>query len=137
LTCACQCDELPESRSDSAVIGPIIRKFGLRGVSMFDGQFSLVVVHDDTPHWIAARDHIGICPLYVGFHADGTMWFASEMKCLIEDCERVETVEPGFAWVRDEQGVRKVRWYDRAWMHAVPDDAGRAPGVAGHRLRRG
>jgi asparagine synthase (glutamine-hydrolysing) len=115
-----QCDELPESRSDSAVIGPIIRKFGLRGVSMFDGQFSLVVVHDDTPHWIAARDHIGICPLYVGFHADGTMWFASEMKCLIEDCERVETVEPGFAWVRDEQGVRKVRWYDRAWMHAVP-----------------
>lgn len=115
-----QCDELPESRSDSAVIGPIIRKFGLRGVSMFDGQFSLVVVHDDTPHWIAARDHIGICPLYVGFHTDGTMWFASEMKCLIEDCERVETVEPGFAWVRDEQGVRKVRWYDRAWMHAVP-----------------
>lgn len=115
-----QCDELPESRSDSAVIGPIIRKFGLRGVSMFDGQFSLVVVHDDTPHWIAARDHIGICPLYVGFHADGTMWFASEMKCLIEDCERVETVEPGFAWVRDEQGVRKVRWYDRAWMHDVP-----------------
>lgn len=115
-----QCDELPESRSDSAVIGPIIRKFGLRGVSMFDGQFSLVVVHDDTPHWIAARDHIGICPLYVGFHADGTMWFASEMKCLIEDCDRVETVEPGFAWVRDEQGVRKVRWYDRAWMHAVP-----------------
>lgn len=115
------CDELPESESDSAVIGPIVRKFGLGSIAMFDGQFSLVVVHEDSPHWIAARDHIGICPLFVGFHADGTMWFASEMKCLVEDCERVEIVEPGTAWVRDDAGVRLIRWYDRAWMHATPD----------------
>ncbi len=114
------CDELPDSESDSAVIGPIVRNFGLDSIAMFDGQFSLVVVHEDRPHWIAARDHIGICPLFVGFHADGTMWFASEMKCLVEDCERVEIVEPGTAWVRDDAGVRLVRWYDRAWMHATP-----------------
>lgn len=115
------CDELPESQSDSAVIGPLIRKYGLDGVAMLDGQFSLVVVHEDSEHWIAARDHIGICPLFVGFHADGTMWFASELKCLVEDCERVEIVEPGTAWVRDDEGVRLVRWYDRAWMHAMPE----------------
>jgi asparagine synthase (glutamine-hydrolysing) len=114
------CDELPESQSDSAVIGPICRKFGMDSIAMFDGQFSLVVVHEDSADWIAARDHIGICPLFVGFHADGTMWFASEMKCLIDDCERVEIVEPGTAWVRDDAGVRLVRWYDRAWMHEVP-----------------
>lgn len=115
-----RCETLPESLSDSAVIGPIIRRYGLDGVPMLDGQFSLVVVHDDTPDWIAARDHIGICPLFVGFHADGTMWFASEMKCLIDDCERVEIVEPGTAWVRDDAGVRLVRWYDRPWMHVTP-----------------
>ena len=114
------CDVLPESLSDSAVIGPIIRRHGLEGVPMLDGQFALVVAFEDSPGWIAARDHIGICPLFVGFHADGTMWFASEMKCLIDDCERVEIVEPGTAWVRDERGVRKVRWYDRAWMHETP-----------------
>ena len=114
------CDELPESKSDSAVIGPICRKFGMDSIAMFDGQFSLVVVHEDSADWIAARDHIGICPLFVGFHADGTMWFASEMKCLIDDCERVEIVEPGTAWLRDSQGVRLVRWYDRPWMHDVP-----------------
>ncbi len=116
-----RCRSLPDSQSDSAVIGPVIREHGLDGVAMLDGQFSLVVAHDDTPDWTAARDHAGICPLYVGFHADGTMWFASEMKCLIDDCDRVELVEPGTAWIRAGDQVRLVRWYDRAWMHAAPD----------------
>lgn len=114
------CDVLPDSLSDSAVIGPVVRRYGLDAVPMLDGQFALVVAHEDSPGWIAARDHIGICPLFVGFHTDGTMWFASEMKCLIDDCERVEIVEPGTAWVRDEAGVRLVRWYDRPWMHETP-----------------
>lgn len=114
------CGALPDSESDSAVIGPIVDRFGLDGVGMLDGQFALVVAREDRPDWIAARDHAGICPLFAGFHADGTMWFASEMKCLIDDCERVEIVEPGTAWVRDASGVRLDRWYDPAWAHATP-----------------
>lgn len=34
--------------------------------------------------------------MYVGYAADGAVWFASEMKALIDDCEKVE--------VRDENG---------------------------------
>lgn len=115
---------LPDSRSDSAVIGPVLRAHGVDGLSQLDGQFAIVAVDEKSGGWIAARDHAGICPLYVGFHSDGTVWFASEMKCLIDDCRRVELVEPGTAWVRDAAGVRLVRWYDRAWMHASPSTPG-------------
>ena len=110
----------PESRCDSAVIGPVIRQHGIEGVPMLDGQFAIVVTDIHTGHWIAARDHMGICPLYIGHHHDGTLWFASEMKALVDDCHRVELVEPGTAWVRDETGVRCERWYDRAWMRHTP-----------------
>jgi len=39
---------------------------------------------------MAARDPIGVCPLYIGYGADGSIWFASEMKALIDDCEKIE-----------------------------------------------
>ncbi|MCA9304408.1 MAG: asparagine synthase B [Phycisphaerales bacterium] len=114
------CDSVPTSTCDSAVIGPVLAKFGIEGIAKLHGQFALVVQHTDSPDWIAARDHMGICPLYIGHHADGTLWFASEMKALIDDCDRVELVEPGTAWVRDKQGVRCVRWYTPEWMHETP-----------------
>lgn len=111
---------VPDSRCDSAVIGPVVRTFGVDALGKLDAQFALVVTDTETGHWLAARDHAGICPLYVGHHADGTVWFASEMKALIDDCHTVALVEPGTAWVRDAQGVRCVRWYDRPWMHETP-----------------
>ncbi|MDX9911361.1 MAG: asparagine synthase B [Phycisphaerales bacterium] len=100
---------------DSAVIAPL---WALRGTSMcreIDGEFAFVCVDERTGAWIAARDHMGICPLYVGWHRDGTMWFASEMKALVDDCERVEIVPPGGAWLCDGHGVRRVQWYQPAW----------------------
>ncbi len=61
-------------------------------------------VEEASGRWIAARDHAGVCPLYVGWHADGTFWFASEMKALVDDCYRVDIVPPGHAWSSDERG---------------------------------
>jgi len=110
-----------EPGSDCAVIGPLWAKHGSRTPALLDGQFAFVAVDDATGHWIAARDHMGICPLYLGRHEDGTLWFASEMKALVDDCRHVELVEPGTMRVRDEQGVRCERWYSPAWMQAVPD----------------
>jgi asparagine synthase (glutamine-hydrolysing) len=86
-----------------------------------DGQFAFVII-DDQGRWLAARDHVGICPLYMGRHADGTIWFASEMKALVDDCEHVELVEPGTAWSFDGEEVRSFRWYDPAWRRWVPDE---------------
>ena len=120
-------DELgvtPVCAADSKAIGPALQHHGVDGFAKLDGQFAIVHVDPHSGHWIAGRDHIGICPMYIGWHSDGTIWFASEMKALVHDCARVELVQPGTAWVRDEQGVRSVKWYDPEWVRAVPGSEG-------------
>ncbi|MEM9374331.1 MAG: asparagine synthase B, partial [Planctomycetota bacterium] len=112
--------DMPDSACDSAVIGPVLARHGTEGITMLDGQFAVVHTDQRTGHWIAARDHAGICPLYLGRHADGTLWFASEMKALVDDCVHIELVKPGTAWVRDEKGIRLLHWHQREWMHATP-----------------
>ncbi|MEM9372047.1 MAG: asparagine synthase B [Planctomycetota bacterium] len=112
--------DLPDSACDSAIIGPVLDKHGIDGIAMLDGQFAIVHTDQATGHWIAARDHAGICPLYAGHHPDGTLWFASELKALVDDCQKIELVEPGTAWIRDETGIRRARWHQRDWMHTTP-----------------
>lgn len=113
-------DELgvtPACAADSKAIGPALQRFGAEGFGKLDGQFAIVHVDPRTGYWIAGRDHMGICPMYIGWHENGTVWFASEMKALVEDCARVALVEPGTAWVNDDGGMRLVRWYRPAWAH--------------------
>ncbi|HVL68019.1 MAG TPA: asparagine synthase B [Vicinamibacterales bacterium] len=108
------------STSDCAVVGAAWRAAGDDFAALLDGQFA-IVCSDGAGRWIAARDHAGVSPLYAGWHEDGTVWFASEMKALIDDCARVELVAPGTAWCSDERGFRRVTWYAPAWQHTVPD----------------
>ena len=44
------------------------------------GQFSFVVSDAKSERFMAARDPIGVCPLYYGNDNTGGLWFASEMK---------------------------------------------------------
>jgi len=118
------CGVRPACASDSRAIGPVLERYGVEGLGRFDGQFALVCVDRRTGGWIAGRDHMGICPMYIGYHEDGTVWFASEMKALIDDCARVGLVEPGTAWVRGGSTMRKVRWYDPGWARRVPTRRG-------------
>jgi asparagine synthase (glutamine-hydrolysing) len=111
------------SRSDCAVIGPAWRALGPDTPGGLDGQFAFVCTDIESGAWIAARDHVGISPLYVGEHTDGTLWFASEMKALVDDCERVAIVPPGHAWHSDGSGTRLERWYTPDWEFTVPNRA--------------
>ena len=120
---------LGHTRSDCAVIGPAWRALGAAMPDALDGQFAVVCVDRDSGDWIAARDHVGICPLYVGHHRDGTVWLASEMKALIDDCERVALVEPGTALVRDARGMRAVRWHEPAWRLSPGSRVASAPEI--------
>jgi len=115
--------------SDCSVIGPVWTKLGDGAPAALDGQFAFVSVDAATGRWIAARDHAGICPLYVGHHRDGTLWFASEMKALIDDCETIEIVPPGHGWVSDERGVELLKWYAPEWEHEVPIGAPDLSGI--------
>lgn len=90
-----------------------------------DGIFAFVLY--DGKDFFAARDHVGICPLYQGWGKDGSVWFASEMKCLVSGgCERIESFPPGhYSSSRKEAGsgvplpYYQPKWFD---INFVPSD---------------
>ncbi|CAI5971580.1 unnamed protein product [Closterium sp. NIES-65] len=86
---------------------------GEQAVQKLDGIFAFLLLNTKDGSYIAARDPIGVCPLYIGWGRDGSMWFASEMKALKDDCERFETFPPGHIYSSNDHTLR--RWYNPAW----------------------
>lgn len=84
-----------ETKSDCEIIIYLYREFGLNFVKMLDGIFSFVLYDKENKKYIIARDPIGIIPLYYGFTGDNNLMVASEMKCLVDDCETIGKFPPG------------------------------------------
>ncbi|HVR95065.1 MAG TPA: asparagine synthase-related protein [Thermoanaerobaculia bacterium] len=59
-----------------------------------DGMFAFVLYDRMNGSFLAARDHIGIKPLYYAV-VDGTWFFASEQKCLMPFACEIMTLAPG------------------------------------------
>lgn len=86
-----------QSTSDSELLGHWYRKEGEvtnEVLDSFDGIFACVLSDESTGDFVVARDAMGICPLYWGTGADGSMWFASEMKALVGVCENFDIFPP-------------------------------------------
>ncbi len=81
------------TKSDSEVIVALYNKYGLDFCNRLDGVFAFVVVDGDT--FMAARDPIGVKPLYYGTDKSGKMYFASEMKAIADQCSEMEAFPPG------------------------------------------
>ncbi|KAB1210253.1 Asparagine synthetase [glutamine-hydrolyzing] 3 [Morella rubra] len=99
--------------SDCEVIAHLYEEYGEDFVDMLDGMFSFVLLDTRDNSFIAARDAIGITPLYIGWGLDGSVWFASEMKALSDDCERFMSFLPGHIYSSKQGGLR--RWYNPTW----------------------
>ena len=68
------------------------------GVGMFpllDAEFALIIYDGKTKEYIAARDPIGIRPLYYGYDKNGVIVFASEAKNLVGICGHIMPFPPG------------------------------------------
>ncbi|KAK4430574.1 Asparagine synthetase [glutamine-hydrolyzing] 3 [Sesamum alatum] len=100
--------------SDCEVIAHLYEEYGEEFVNMLDGMFSFVLLDTRDNSFIAARDAIGITPLYIGWGLDGSVWFASEMKALSDDCERFMSFLPGHIYSSKLGGLR--RWYNPPWF---------------------
>jgi asparagine synthase (glutamine-hydrolysing) len=107
------------SGSDSEVIVHLYEAIGEGCVALLDGIFAFAVIHGD--EWLVARDPIGIKPLYWGRDAAGNLWFASELKALVDRCETFSEFPPGHMMTR-QGGLR--RWYAPAWMREAPPPPG-------------
>ena len=87
-----------KSGSDCEIILPLYRKYGLDMFSMLDAEFAMLIYDAGRGELIAARDPIGIRPLFYGYLADGSIAFASEAKNLVGMCAEVTPFPPGCYW---------------------------------------
>lgn len=101
------------TKSDCEVIIPLYMKYGLECINMLDGKFAFILYDSQKDTYLAARDPIGVCSMYAGWHHDGSTWFASEMKAL-EDCTLVKEFPPGHYWSKEIGDFR--RWYNPVWL---------------------
>lgn len=85
------------SHSDCEVLLPLIREDGFaKAMKELDAEFALVYYDSDRQTLWAARDPIGIRPLFYGTtEVPGEIAFASEVKALHGLCIEVKPVPPG------------------------------------------
>ena len=70
-------------------------EYGTDMFAMLDAEFACVIYDGETGKFIAARDPIGIRPLYYGYDKNGVIVFASEPKNLVGLVEEIRPFPPG------------------------------------------
>lgn len=123
-----------QGESDCEIILPLYEEYGTEMFKGLDAEFALIIYDSRTDEYIAARDPIGIRPLYYGKSFDGEMVFASEAKNLVGLCPRIMPFPPGTYWKDGEF----VRYCDISTPQAVcHDDAETASGKIREKLISG
>ncbi len=83
------------SGSDCELLLPLYREYGVDMFAMLDAEFACILYDGQTGEFIAARDPIGIRPLYYGYDSAGTILFASEPKNLLGLTGEIMPFPPG------------------------------------------
>ena len=83
------------SGSDCELILPLYKEYNTDMFAKLDAEFACIIYDDSTKSFIAARDPIGIRPLYYGHSAGGDIVFASEPKNLTCICDKIMPFPPG------------------------------------------
>lgn len=83
------------SESDCEILLPLYEEYGVQMFKMLDAEYALIIYDASSKSFIAARDPIGIRPLYYGYDKWGNIAFASEPKNLIPLVEKILPFPPG------------------------------------------
>lgn len=83
------------SDSDCEILLPMYREYGTDMFAMLDAEFACIIYDGKTGKYIAARDPIGIRPLYYGYDSKGVILFASEAKNLVGLTDKIMPFPPG------------------------------------------
>jgi len=106
------------SDSDCEILLPLWFEYGVGMFPMLDAEFALILYDGRTGEFIAARDPIGIRPLFYGYDEKGSIVFASEAKNLVGLCGEIRPFPPGHYW----KGGEFVCYDDIARVDAVCRD---------------
>lgn len=96
-----------KTKSDSEVIVHLYEEFGYDFCNKMDGDFAFVVIDGDD--YMAARDPLGVKPLYYGLDERGRIYFASEMKAIADQCKTFSTFPPGHYYTAKTGFVKYYR----------------------------
>lgn len=109
------------SGSDCEVLLPLYRKYGLDIMCKYlDGEFALVFYDAKNDKMMAARDPMGIRPMFYGYtKGDQEISFASEAKALIDLCVDVMPFPPGHYY----DGEKFVCFNDLSDVKMMNDDS--------------
>ena len=108
-----------KSESDCEILLPMYKEYGTDMFRKLDAEFALIIYDGEKDEFIAARDPIGIRPLYYGYDSNGVIVFASEPKNLVPVCDKIKPFPPGhyykdgkFICYRDMTEVKEVCYDD-------------------------
>ena len=107
-----------ESDSDCEILLPLYKEYGTEMFAMLDAEFACIIYDGEDKEYIAARDPIGIRPLYYGYDKNGATIFASEAKNLVELTDKIMPFPPGHYY----KGGQFVCYCDIAKVDAVCHD---------------
>lgn len=85
-----------KSGSDCEILLPLYKEYGNDLFRKLDAEYALVIYDEATHDIIAARDPIGIRPLYYGYDDKGCIAFASEPKNLVGFVKKILPFPPGY-----------------------------------------
>ncbi len=92
-----------QSESDCEVIIPMFEELGIKETARrLDAEFVCVLYDAEVDKYYAARDPVGIRPMFYGYASDGKIMFASEMKAISELCQEVKPFPPGYIYDGDK-----------------------------------
>lgn len=92
-----------QSESDCEVIIPMFLEKRIRKTAQeLDAEFIFVIYDSASDKYFAARDPVGIRPMFYGYTEDGSISFASEMKALHRVCREVKPFPPGHYYDGDK-----------------------------------
>ena len=100
------------SGSDCEILLPLYKEYGTDMFAMLDAEFVCVIYDGAAGEFVAARDPIGIRPLYYGYDRNGVPLFASEAKNLTGLCAKVLPFPPGHFYRGGKRGGEFIRYAD-------------------------
>ena len=106
------------SDSDCEIILPMYEKYGVGMFEKLDAEFACIIYDGAKKSFVAARDPIGIRPLFYGYTDDGGIVFASEAKNLVGLCAHVFPFPPGHYY----KDGKFVRYADLTTVTKYSDD---------------
>ncbi len=98
------------SDSDCELLIPLFEEYGTDMFAKLDAEYALAMYSEKTG-WIAARDPIGIRPLFYGYTEDHKICFASTAASLMTICDDVTPFPPG-CYYKDGEFVAYTKIFE-------------------------